>query len=129
MRITFNENLKIGGGLSLGMLKYGLCSYFSLAYANKHHSERFLAIMEYDDELEKEYLVHFLVVNKQNLFIDAEGVYTNWEDSVKDMTDIEYMDLRTMEVNKDFIMNMIIEDMGFDDKIYEIIKSFVNNTY
>ncbi|MCY8577535.1 hypothetical protein MOD24_16955 [Bacillus haynesii] len=129
MSIPFNENLKISEDLSWGMLKYGLCSYFTLAYVNKYHSERFLAIMEYDDELEKEYLVHFLVVNEQNIFIDAEGTYSKWRDAVKDMTDIEFMDLRTKEVNKDFITKMIEEDMGFDDEIYEPIKNFVNNTY
>lgn len=126
----FNEELRIGENLYWSMLKYGLCSYFALVYAKKYAltKKTFLAIMEYDEELEKEYLVHILIKSDDNL-IDAYGSYNNWQDSVKDITDIEFMELRTKEVSKEFILKTIEDDMGFDQKLYDTILDFVKKTY
>jgi len=129
MGSTFNQNVIINEELSWGMLKYGLCSYFSLAYANKYPSERFLAIIEYDEEVEKEYLVHFLVVDELNIFVDAEGTYSDWRGSIKDMTDVEFMNLRTKEVDKSFVMQTIEEEIGFDNAWYKSIEKFVDTMY
>lgn len=127
--ISFDENLEIGKKLKWSVLKYGFCSYFALAYANKYPSyDRFLAVMEYDDFLEKEYVVHFLVID-ENVFIDAYGTYDDWEKSVNDITDIEFMDLRTKEVSKEFVIEMIKQDMGFDEELYDTIRNFVNEAY
>jgi hypothetical protein len=127
--IPFNEDLKIGEGLRWSSLKYGLCSYFALAYSNKYPSyNHFLAVMEYDEEVEKEYLVHFLVL-KENKLIDAYGTWTNWEASVRDITDIKFMELTTKEVDKEFVLEVIEEDVGYDEKLYHTIKKFVDNAY
>lgn len=128
MTFKFDENVRINESLTWGMLKYGFCSYFSLAYTSKYPSKEFLAVMEYDEDLEKEYLVHFLVIDDDR-FIDAEGTYKNWKMAVKDITDIAFMTLRTREVDKDFVMEMIEEDMGYEEGIYRAIHDFVHRQY
>lgn len=125
----FDENLDIGNGITWSALKYGLCSYFALAYSNKHPKyNRFLAIMEYDQELKKEYLVHYLITGN-NVLIDAYGTYKSWRDSISDMTDIEYMSLLVKEVNRAKVIESIEKDMGFSKEMYKVIQNFVNAAY
>lgn len=131
MNIAYDKDLRISGGLWWGILKYGLCSYFSLAYASKYPGTgRFLAIMEHDAELENDYLVHFLNIDeKRHLFQDAEGTYTEWRDSVSEMTDNEFMDLFVMEVDKAYVLKLIEEDLGYDEEMYKTIEKFVHKVY
>lgn len=127
--IPFDENLEITKDLPWSILKYGLCSYFTLAYANKYSDyQRFLAVMEYDEEIKKEYLVHFLIISGDK-FIDAYGTYNNWKESVKDMTDVGFMELTAKEVDNKFVVQIIEEDMGFDKDLYNKIENFVNTAY
>lgn len=129
MNVDFDEKLRIDECLTWGMLKYGLCSYFVLAYVKKYPIlNRFLAIMEYDSELEKEYLVHFLVIS-DDYFIDAEEKYVNWENSIKQMTDVEFMEFRIKIVNESFVRKLIEKDMGFDEQLFKLICNFVNKAY
>lgn len=129
MGVVFDESIRIDDSMTWGMLKYGLCSYFALAYASKYPSEKILAVMEYDDELESEYLVHFLVIADDGSFIDAEGTYKEWNEAVKDITDIEFMVLRPKEVDQDFVMRSIEEDMGYEEDRFSVIRDFVHVQY
>lgn len=130
MNIPFDEKLKIGDHLIWNTLKYGYCSYFALAYQQKYpRYTQFLAIMEYDEEVEKEYLVHFLIIDGKE-YVDAFGRYTKWYESVKEMVDIEFMDLRTYVVENGFIKGLIEEDFGrIDTVVYNDIKAFVDLVY
>lgn len=129
MAFHFDEEYRIDESMTWGMLKYGFCSYFVLAYTAKYPSEKVMAVMEYDEELKKEYLVHFLVITDNYSFVDAEGAYTDWSESVKNMTDVEFMTLRAREVGKEFVMHSIEEDMGYDDSTYKVIYDFVHRKY
>ena len=125
----YDKNLLIEKNLSWGMLKYGLCSYFALAYANQNEEyNRFFAVMEYDEDLEKEYLVHILVVGK-GVLIDSEGEWVDWRDAVGDIADIQYMTLRTREINKDSLIELIKKDIGFNTSLYQLIEEFVSEAY
>lgn len=130
MKRPFDESFEIKDGLVWGTLKYGLCSYFALAYATKYPGNpSFLAIKEYDEEMEKEYLVHYLVIQQDGSFRDAEGVYNDWDDSVREMTDIEFMELRTAVVDKEAVRACIEEDMGFDTALFQTICDVVQEQY
>jgi len=129
MKMPFDEKYKIDGTLDWGTLKYGLCSYFAMAYAEKYKSKRFLAILEDDEEMGKKYLVHFLVILENGDFLDAEKSYTSWKESVEEMTDIEYMDLVTEMVNISYIKKAIDHDLGYDESLYRMIQRFVNEVY
>lgn len=128
-KVEVNDELHIGCDLTWSSLKYGLCGYFSLAWQEKYPLyDKFLAVMEYDEELEQEYLVHFLVIYN-DMYLDAYGVYASWREAVNDITDIEFMNLSVREVSKGDIIKMIEEDMSFNDNIYSIISDFVSKVY
>lgn len=126
----YDANLYIGDELRWGTLKYGLCSYFALAYAKTHPAvTSFLAIREYDEDMQKEYLVHYLVVQPDGSFLDAEGRYSKWDTSIEEMTDVSFMELRQSIVNKSDIETCIEEDMGFDTELFQTICHFVQEHY
>lgn len=129
---TFNEKLEVFDGIQWGSLKYGLCSYFALAYQEIFPDfNEFFVVREYDEDLEKHYLVHVLA-KRGDLLVDAEGSYSvdEWELSTKEIVDIEHMQLDTIILKKADIVSLIEEDFGwFNTEFYDEIKSFVSEVY
>lgn len=130
LKIKYDPNLKLDNELPWSILKYGLCSYFALAYAKAFPAQKpLLVITEYDRELELEYLVHVLVQTDAGTFIDAENEYNSWRESVAEMTDIEFMELGTKEQSTEQIRALIEHDIGYDPDTAHTINEFVRENY
>lgn len=126
---TISDTLHTPNGLPVSILKYGYCSYFALAYVEKHPTvKQLFAVMEYDPDLDAHYLVHILFQFNDQL-ADAHGIYTSWQESIADITDIEFMDLSINPIDQDAIRRLIEIDLGFDDELYNDIRSFVETNY
>lgn len=109
------------------MLKYGLCSYFALAYNETHPTAKIIVIMEYDSFVNKSYLVHMVVEIPSGKYLDSMGTYDTLTDSTNDITDIEFMTLSHKEETPKNVRTLIELDIGFDQILYENIKTYVQN--
>lgn len=129
---TFNENLEVFDGIEWGSLKYGICSYFALAYQEVFPDfDEFLIIKEYDKELENNYLIHVLAKRGKTL-VDAENYYEleDWKKSVEEMIDVQFMELNTVVVKKEELLEIMNEDFGLVNKdLFNKTKLFISKTY
>lgn len=110
-------------------LKYGLCSYFSLAYVDLFGPHTYIMIMEIDPDTLQEYLVH-VVLQKDKTYIDSLGEYASVSQSIREISDIEHMDLVSKTATKDQLINQIVTDFqSFNYELYDTIRTYVRNEY
>ncbi len=124
-----SNTIKYSQYIDKNTLKYGYCSYFSLAILNEFPEHNAIKIVDFDSEIQVNYLVHIVLQNGQ-IFYDSLGQYQSISQSIRDISDIECMNLRTQKISQREIVRQIEDDLGhFDHELFHYIRTYVRKNY
>lgn len=123
-------------GMTWGSLKYGYCSYFALAYGEIAGIDEFYRLDEYDEDMDSWYFVHYVVKLADGRYLDALGEYEmskdpgkKFSETMDDFTDGEFMEITSVVIDRNEIIERIEEDMGFDEDTYQRVLKFIRANY
>lgn len=99
--------------------------YFSLAYFIEVKQSKFLKVTEYPSDT----VLHILVEH-DDIYLDAMNQYTNLKDSVKNIKSIKLENVIFENITYDQIVKYILNNEHlFDNELFMEIRTYVRNNY